>query len=162
MSKRLTPRTGLGSIPEPQASIVSRTITNDTVTFPVPDHLVDFDLTLPTVNPTDPWAGRHIGIEFVCTTDFENRGNAWSIDNVRLRSEKPIKFAYVRLPGRLQIRGPARLGYDYRLERSKDLKQWEDVGPVATVSAGAEVFQEISVKTDAAQFYRIIALRKQL
>lgn len=46
---------------------------------------VNCTLASPTVNATDPWAGRHIGIEFMSTTyDPSLEGGFWDVGNVQL------------------------------------------------------------------------------
>jgi len=65
-------------------TVVSRTITNSPDLFPSDTHFVDFQLDVPTVQPTDPWANQNIGIEMLATVDFTTLGGYWDLDNVRL------------------------------------------------------------------------------
>ncbi|WCJ60173.1 hypothetical protein NXS98_03335 [Fontisphaera persica] len=44
----------------------------------------DYKVRIPTVKPTDPWAGRPVGIELLSTTGFDKQGGFFDIDNVRL------------------------------------------------------------------------------
>lgn len=44
----------------------------------------DYKVRVPTVKPTDPWAGRPLGIELMSTTGFDKQGGFFDIDDVRL------------------------------------------------------------------------------
>jgi len=65
-------------------AVSSRMITNTASLFPTDTHFVDFQLDVPTVQPGDAWAGKNIGIEFLCAVDFSTAGGYWDVDNVRL------------------------------------------------------------------------------
>jgi hypothetical protein len=55
--------------------------------FPTTTHLIDFEAALPEVRPTDPWAGKPIGIQILATTQDPQvaaGGGYWDLDNVRL------------------------------------------------------------------------------
>lgn len=66
-------------------TIASTTITNSGSLFPSPFHLVDFQVQLPVVQATNAWAGRHIGLQVLSTTDPELQSSGyWDLDNVRL------------------------------------------------------------------------------
>ncbi len=61
------------------------TITYNAATFPMtsPLNLVDFSVTIPNVQASDPWAGKNIGVMIqVASSDFT--GGYWDMDNVRL------------------------------------------------------------------------------
>jgi len=64
--------------------IATYSVTNSTNTFPNRTHLVDFTVATPVVKATDPWAGKHIGIEIVSSVSFAQIGGYWDVDNVRL------------------------------------------------------------------------------
>lgn len=53
----------------------------------VKNRLITFSLFLPTVQPTDPWAGKAIGISIRA---IGNAGGYWDIDNVRLTEYSQI------------------------------------------------------------------------
>ena len=65
-------------------TVAATTITNSTTLFPTNTHLVDFQVQVPNVNATDPWAGQNIGIQLLSTANFGNLGGYWDVDNVRL------------------------------------------------------------------------------
>ena len=60
------------------------TITNSSTLFPNRTNLVDFTALVPPVKPTDPWAGKPIGVQIASTGDFSLAGGYWDVDNVRL------------------------------------------------------------------------------
>ena len=62
------------------------TITNSGAAFGLPRQFVDYHVHLPTVQPGDAWAGRHIGVQFLSTVSPELEGGYWDLDNVRLFS----------------------------------------------------------------------------
>jgi hypothetical protein len=65
-------------------TIASTNIIYDTNLFTSITNLVDCELVSPTVQATDPWAGQHIGIEFLSTSATNLAGGFWDLDNVRL------------------------------------------------------------------------------
>jgi hypothetical protein len=67
-------------------TIATTTITNSGALFPSATHLVDFQVNVPAVQASDAWAGKHIGIQLLSTTDGSLAGGYWDIDNVRLTS----------------------------------------------------------------------------
>ena len=70
-----------------QVTVAATSITNSGVLFPTPTHLVDFEVQVPAVKASDPWAGRHIGLQLRSTlTDLNLLGGYWDLDNVRLSS----------------------------------------------------------------------------
>jgi len=67
-----------------RVTVAATTITNTLANFPTNTHLVDFQLRVPGVKATDPWAGQNIGIQLLSTAGFDNLGGYWDVDNVRL------------------------------------------------------------------------------
>jgi len=67
--------------------VAATTVTNTLANFPSETQFVDFQLQVPGVQPTDPWARQNIGIQLLATPDFNNPaswGGFWDLDNVRL------------------------------------------------------------------------------
>jgi hypothetical protein len=67
--------------------VAMTTVTNTPANFPTGTHFVDFHVQVPGVQPTDPWAGKNIGIQMLATPDFNDAaqwGGYWDVDNVRL------------------------------------------------------------------------------
>ena len=52
-------------------------------------NLIDFRVDAPVVKASDPWAGQHIGIQFLSLYDPLQLGGYWDLDNVRLNSFTP-------------------------------------------------------------------------
>ncbi len=65
-------------------TVGSTTITNSKALFPTNTHFTDFQARIPFVKPSDPWAGKRIGIRLASTVGFDKPGGYWDIDNVRL------------------------------------------------------------------------------
>jgi hypothetical protein len=77
-------------------TVAETTVTNTAANFPDDEHLVDFQVQVPGVHATDPWAGQHIGIQLMATPDFDNPGawgGFWDADNVRLVETTPLNLA---------------------------------------------------------------------
>jgi len=55
--------------------VAETTVTNTTNNFPTDTHLVDFQVQVPAVQATDPWAGKNMGIQLLATPDFNNPGS---------------------------------------------------------------------------------------
>jgi len=83
-------------------TVGSTTITYDSALFPITPSLslVDFSVDVPTVQGSDAWAGKYIGIELESTTPLQlATGGNWDFDNVRLET--------VPEPGTLALLGLA-------------------------------------------------------
>jgi hypothetical protein len=65
-------------------TVVTKDISFDSTLFPSTTHLVDFTLSLPTVQASDAWAGKPIGVELMSAA--VTPGGYWDLDNVRLTS----------------------------------------------------------------------------
>jgi hypothetical protein len=75
-------------------------VTNTAENFPTDTEFVDFQVTLPPVKATDPWAGQHIGVQLQATPDFLDPtmwGGYWDADNVRLVETTPLSLGNPRL-----------------------------------------------------------------
>ncbi len=75
--------------------IASTLVANSAAQFPNDQGYADFSVTLPAVNPTDPWAGQHIGIELMAVPDPYDPtswGGYWDVDNVRLVESTPLNL----------------------------------------------------------------------
>lgn len=67
-----------------RVTVAVTSITNALAVFSNSTHLLDFSVNVLTVQPTDPWAGRHIGILLLSTVSTNLEGGYWDLDNVRL------------------------------------------------------------------------------
>jgi hypothetical protein len=64
--------------------VASNTVSYDTNVFTNLTSLIDFQVQVPGINATDPWAGQNIGIQLLCTPALGQAGGYWDADNVRL------------------------------------------------------------------------------
>ena len=73
-----------------------------------PTELLDVTALLPTVLPTDAWAGENIGIRILSTVELQEvnlQGGTWGIDNVRLTAiPEPASVGLLLLAGGLALR----------------------------------------------------------
>jgi hypothetical protein len=87
--------------------VAASTVTNTVANFPTETHFVDFQVQVPGVQATDPWAGQNIGIQLLATPDFDNPGSwggFWDLDNVRLSELTALNLASPSLTnGQLQF-----------------------------------------------------------
>ena len=71
-------------------TVAAQPIVHSTNLFRGNPLLIDFSLETAEVDPSDPWAGQHLGIMFVSTSGAETSGGYWDLDNVRLRAVEKI------------------------------------------------------------------------
>lgn len=97
-----------------KVTVGSTTITYSAAAFPTsgPLALVDYSVTIPTVQATDAWAGKHIGIQLESTTPLElTTGGNWDFDNVRLTAvPEPTSAALLGLGAMTWLARRARRG----------------------------------------------------
>lgn len=106
------------------------TITNRADLNPGRTNLVDFMVQVPVVRATDPWAGRHLGIQVRSTTSFELEGGYWDVDHLRLvaLTEPTVTLALERVEEQLRLSWPSLTGWSYQLQTTSDLQAWTDWG----------------------------------
>jgi hypothetical protein len=80
LAMRLYYREGISN----RVPVAETTVTYSTNVFTDPFHLLDYLVSVPTVEPGDAWAGQKIGIEFVSTVDLGMASGIWDLDHVRL------------------------------------------------------------------------------
>lgn len=71
-------------------TVAAATVTNTAATFPTNTHLTDYTVSIPAVRTSDPWVGKHIGVQILSTIGFDKIGGYWDLDNVRLTDEIPV------------------------------------------------------------------------
>jgi hypothetical protein len=92
-------------------TVASTTITNSKTLFPTNTHFTDFNVPVPTVRPTDAWAGKNIGLQLASTVGFDLQGGYWDVDNVRLRVVRdPILTGFGMTNGQFQFTLQSPLG----------------------------------------------------
>jgi hypothetical protein len=69
--------------------VATTVVTNTTSVFSNANHLIDYEVNVPTVQPTDPWANQNIGILFLSSVSSNMQGGYWDLDNVRLTAIGP-------------------------------------------------------------------------
>ena len=79
-----------------KVTVAATTITNSTDAFPTSTHFVDYHVEVPATELTDPWAGKHIGIQLLSTTAFELAGGYWDLDHVRLTQTQLPRISAVQ------------------------------------------------------------------
>jgi hypothetical protein len=96
---------------DPSSNIVivgATTVTYDTNVFTNLLELTDFQVQVPNVLPSDPWAGQRIGIELLCTPSFDVAGGFWDADNVRLEETtalSPTSLTFVNGQAQFTVQG---------------------------------------------------------
>lgn len=84
--------------------VASNNVCYDTTIFTNLTHMIDFQVQVPGVKPTDPWAGQNIGIQLLCTPSLELAGGYWDADNARLVETTPLNLVNpVVTNGRMQF-----------------------------------------------------------
>lgn len=71
-----------------RVTVASTSVTNTTAVFSNATHLIDFHVNLPAVQPSQAWAGQHIGVAIMSTVGFAMAGGYWDLDNVRLTATR--------------------------------------------------------------------------
>jgi hypothetical protein len=119
--------------------VASNTVTYDTNVFTNLTHLSDFQVQVPGVKPTDPWAGKNIGIQLLCTPSLELAGGYWDADNVRLIETTALNLGSpVMSGGQFQFRAQSEPGAVFEILASTDPTQpvmnWTSLATVTNVT----------------------------
>jgi len=133
------------------------TITNSGAAFGLSRHFVDYHVHLPTVQSGDPWAGRHIGMQFLSTVSPELEGGYWDLDNVRLFSAgAPALLNPVRTNGQFTFTVESDPGLHFQILATTDLtlplSSWTSLGTL-TNTTGTTAFFDPAPLYDR-RFYR--------
>jgi hypothetical protein len=70
-------------------TVAATSITNSGAVFGSGTHFLDYQVQVPTVKASDPWAGQHIGVQLLSAVGPGLEGGYWDLDNVRLVSSGP-------------------------------------------------------------------------
>ena len=140
-----------------QVTVAATSIANRGTLFPTPTHFFDFQVQVPTVKASDPWAGRHVGIQLLSTTPFELRGGYWDLDNVRLVSTAtPMLLAPSYTNGHFSFMLQSEPGSAFDIlagtNATLPLSNWTSLGAL-TNTTGATVFTDPAVNLSR-RFYR--------
>lgn len=82
-----------------KVTVAATTVTNSRALFPTNTRFVDFAVQTSPVSPTDPWAGKRIGVQLASTVGFDKMGGYWDVDDVRLRSVQEPLLKRAQLAG---------------------------------------------------------------
>ncbi len=88
--------------------VASTVVTNTPAAFPSRSRLTDYEVRVPAVRSTDPWAGAPVAVQFLSTVAPELAGGYWDIDHVRLEEA-------IEVPNG-SFEGPATVFADPRIE----------------------------------------------
>jgi hypothetical protein len=87
-----------------RVTVAAANVTNSLSTFPTTTHLIDFTVSVPTVQTGDAWAGENIGIQFLSTIGTDLQGGYWDLDNIRLSSlATPVLLSPTRTNGQFRF-----------------------------------------------------------
>lgn len=144
------------------SNIVTVAATNIAYTaslFPSHTHLVDFQALVPTIRASDPWSGRHIGIQLLAEPDPQ--GGYWDVDNVRLSSTvAPLLLSPVRTNGGFAFTLESEPGLRFEMLASTNialpLSNWTSLGTLTNVS-GTMPFLDSATNFNR-RFYRALQL----
>lgn len=126
--------------------------------FPSHYHFVDFQVLLPTVQASDPWAGQHIGVQLLSSiTDTNLEGGYWDLDNVRLTSTvTPALVAPIYTNGHFSFTLQSEPGLPFEILASTNaalpLSNWTSLGVLTNVT-GATAFTDPVTNLNR-RFYR--------
>ena len=74
-------------------TVAATNVTYNTNLFTNLTQLTDFQVFVPGVKASDPWAGQHIGIQFLCAPTAALAGGYWDLDNVSLMDAIALNLA---------------------------------------------------------------------
>jgi hypothetical protein len=130
------------------------TVTNTSAVFTNNTHLIDFSVQIPSVQATDSWAGRHIGIQLISTVTTNLQGGYWDLDNFRLVSlEEPSLLNPVSTNGQFQFTLKSEPGLKLEILSTTNVAApiWASAG-IVTNTTGNSVFSD-SLNGES-RFYR--------
>ena len=103
-------------------AIATTSLTNVPSVFSNNAHFVDCRVAVPTVKPTDAWAGQNIGIQIQSTVSSNLQGGYWDLDNVRLVSIlAPTLINPIRTNGQFQFTAQSEPGLVFEILAGSNL-----------------------------------------
>jgi hypothetical protein len=140
-----------------QVVVAATSITNSTAVFSNTVTLIDFQVNVPTVQPTDAWAGQHIGIRLLSTVEVALQGGYWDLDNVRLTgTRQPAWSDAVWSGGQFTLTLLSEPGLQFEVLASGDprmpISTWTSLGTLSNATGSVSF---IDTTADSRQrFYR--------
>jgi hypothetical protein len=139
-------------------TVAATSITNTQTIFPTNTHLIDFQVRMPSVKPSEPWSGQHIGVQFLSTVSLEMRRGYWDLDNVRLEAFlDPLALSFMMAGPDLRISWLSATGYHYQMKISDDLDFWSDYDSPLP-GTGGELSKLVSKSGQANAFFKVLAM----
>lgn len=140
-----------------RVAVATTIVTNTTAVFSNNTHFVDCEVNVPPVNSGDPWAGKHIGIEFMSTVSSNMQGGYWDLDNVRLLEISPPSLRpLARNDSGFQLSLQSEPGLRFEMLAATNLllpaASWTSLGLITNVS-GEAVFTDPETNF-AARYYQ--------
>jgi hypothetical protein len=138
-------------------TVAATTVTNTTANFPTNTHLVDFQVNVPGVRSSDPWAGKNIGIALRSTATTNNAGGYWDVDNVRLiETVENQLVAPAMTNGHFQLTLQSEPGLVFEILASTNaglaVSNWTSLGTLTNVTGTTPLVD--SSAAGKARFYR--------
>ncbi len=139
--------------------VSTTSITNSGSVFGSGTHFVDFQVRVPTVQTGDPWAGQHIGVQFLSAVSPELEGGYWDLDDVRLfAAGAPTLLAPACTNGQFCFTVDSEPGLRFEILASTNLAlslpNWTSLG-IVTNTTGATPFSDPATNYNH-RFYRAL------
>jgi hypothetical protein len=141
-----------------QVVVASSNIVHSLTVFTNTTHFIDFQVDVPTVKETDPWAGQHVGIRLLSTVAPNLAGGYWDIDNVRLTATAGVSIADPSRSGAgftFTLRSAP--GSQFEVLAAEDLSvplaNWATVGTLTNIT-GTTTFTDAGADTPQ-RFYQV-------
>ena len=140
-----------------QVIVAATSITNSLSVFSNTVTLIDFQVSVPTVQPADAWAGQHIGIRLLSTVDPSVQGGYWDLDNIRLIGIRQPSWANpIWSNGLFALTLQSEAGLQFEVLASDDpslpISNWISLGTVSNVT-GSVAFTDTAANSER-RFYR--------
>ena len=144
-----------------RTTVAAVSITNSPSVFSNVAHFMDFQVLVPTVKESDPWAGQHIGIQMLSTVSTNLQGGYWDLDNVRLMAvAAPILENASLTNGQFQFTVRSEPGGRLEVQAATNGLSpgtaWNVVGTLTNAS-GTTLFTDPQADFDR-RFYRAVQL----
>ncbi len=141
-----------------RVTVAATTITNTLANFPTNTHLVDFQVQVPGVRATDPWAGQTIGIQLLSTAGFDNLGGYWDVDNVRLAetvAPNLVSPGLVNGQFKFTLQSEPGLGFEILATTNAVLavSNWTSLGTLTNIT-GSSSFTDAALNVNQ-RFYQV-------
>ncbi|HRI15049.1 MAG TPA: hypothetical protein PLX89_18800 [Verrucomicrobiota bacterium] len=139
-------------------AVAATTISHSAETFPNHTWFTDFSARVGTVQPSDAWAGRHIGVRIRSTVPLESQGGYWDLDNVRVveTPETSLTLTSTLEGTDLRVGWLSTQGFEYQVEVSENLVSWTAYeAPLA--GTGGPLFRLVAADQHPPAFVRVQA-----